>query len=232
MKGVVEMKKTWIYIFIIFFLTVGGFLNIGSITEVLADNVEENHVSSDEQMNVEMSVLDDVYKVEKDTVITEVYSSQLLKVVPSIDSPSIDMSGVTLSKTLTVEIGNSSESGWQYDISMQDFIVTRSYSDNRHVTASFPSSYVAFTVTDLEAIEGNPEGIFLGSGFFSDSQTVLQASEGSGRGTFKAAINLNISVPALLNIKNAQGMSIPEGRIGMLTGSYSSTMTCTLVSGI
>ncbi|NOU80782.1 hypothetical protein GC101_18125 [Paenibacillus sp. LMG 31459] len=225
------MKKSWTALLLIFFLTISGYFHIGSITKIFADNVEKDYSIVHEE-NLEISVMDEVYQSEKNSVITEVYAAQFLKDMPSTVLPIVNMSGLTISKTLTVEIGNSSETGWQYDISMQDFDVIRSYSDNRYLTASFPSSYVAYTVTDLEVSEGSPEEIFLGSGVFSHSQTVLQAPEGSGKGRFRATINLNISVPALLDIKNAQGMSVSEGQIGMLTGSYSSTMTCTLVSGI
>lgn len=137
-------------------------------------------------------------------------------------------------QSLNLTVEQQGDSGWQYAVSLDEFTVRHDVQGG-NLQARIPAGYASYQVAGLIA-EQEAAGVTTGSGVFASGspQVVMEAVEGSGRGSFSAELLLQVDLPALIEVaevKNTDQVS-PGDQVGLLAGEYRASLTFTLVNGL
>ncbi|ETT46873.1 hypothetical protein C162_18944 [Paenibacillus sp. FSL R7-269] len=137
-------------------------------------------------------------------------------------------------QTLRLMVEQQGDSGWQYAVSLNDFTIRHKVQEGT-MQARIPAEYASYHVSELIA-EEEAGGVTTGTGVFSSGspQIVMQAAEGSGRGSYSAELLLQVDLPALIEVSEVNNTDrvFPGEQVGLLAGEYRASLTFTLVNGL
>lgn len=143
---------------------------------------------------------------------------------------------------LLVDDSRISGSGWDIKIKSTDF--TQTLKDptggSGNITLKFPSSSLEVVPGDIEVIEGqevyNNLGPYVQNLTLSNiGQSLVTAKEGFGMGKYSVPLNFKLTVPKLVTIEDisGSGSKYTKGEIiGLMEGTYTSTITYIIGSGL
>ncbi|MEC0167366.1 hypothetical protein [Paenibacillus graminis] len=176
----------------------------------------------------ESAVKDAVYTVTSaTTAMYDVYAQPVgtLQLLGANGPLVLEAGNLSFKQCLEVAVSQERDTGWQYTLTLDGFTVTHRQGSGL-IRADIPADVVSYTVLE-------PGG---GSGIFATGQpqVIMAAPDGGGSGMFRSTIELNMSVPPLLEVSKVEGVpGLAAGQqVGALSGEYRANMMFTLVTGI
>ncbi|WP_039834685.1 hypothetical protein [Paenibacillus sonchi] len=168
-------------------------------------------------------------------VYRNVYESKLAVSLLSASSVSLDLQQPQeLTMRFQLEINQEHTAGWQYTAQLSNFTI-KQQRGKEIVRAEIMAASVSFLVQNVASEDAHtlPVG-YAGTFASGDSQTVLQAEEGEGKGRFEADLLLKVALPPSVQIVSVEGGSdLKAGQqIGLLSGEYRASLVSTLVAGL
>jgi hypothetical protein len=148
------------------------------------------------------------------------------------------------SSTVAVSDARGTGAGWGINLKATDFEQTLndpSAPSTSTIKVAIPVSNVKVstangTVVSGQAIDASYGPKPTGDKILSNiDQTAINASPGFGMGDYRFAESFELSIPKVVNVKSVIGTGskyVNGGTVGILAGTYTSTFTFTLVTGV
>lgn len=173
----------------------------------------------------EIAVPDAVYAVTTATYAVYAPPVGTLQLLDSAEPLTLESGSLHFTQRLEAAVSQEQDAGWQYVLTLSGFTVTHRQG-NGLVRANIPADYISYSVQE----PGGKTHVFAAG----QPQVIMAAPDGGGNGKFRSVIELNVSVPPLLEVSEIEGVPglAPGDQVGALSGEYRANMTFTLVTGI
>jgi hypothetical protein len=168
--------------------------------------------------------------------LLEVQSSPLTLNSVEFDSDSVQ--STTGSSLLTISDNRASGAGWDVKLSATDFSTTLvdPSGGSGNVTVSLPASSLVIT-PDILSLSGNTDYVFtiVSLPLSNSGIGIIAAEPGYGMGDYSLDLDFTLSIPKTVKVTDVTGTGskyIVGDFIGIHKGTYSSTLTYTIGTGL